>query len=90
VDFTSGSDVLDFSSLAFGKHLASGGTNTGALDPSHFVANSTGPTNSAQVFWYDTKNSTLYYESATHHRVTAIAMAHLENGGISSMDIHWV
>src|SRR5258707_912813 len=38
LDFTQGTDKLDFASSVFGKHLAQGNANTGTLDASHFVA----------------------------------------------------
>ena len=74
------SDRIDFAAAGFGSHLAAGSANTGVLDPSHFVANATGPTNTAQEFWFDTANQTLYFDATGSapggHQ---IAMAHLQN-----------
>src|SRR5262249_55033330 len=55
-------DVLDFDHQHFGFSLAVGNADTGTLDPSQFVANGTGPTTADQVFWYDTANSTLFFD----------------------------
>ena len=63
VDFGTGSDVLDFNHLAFGGGLAGGGADTGTLDPTHFVANGTGPTNTSQKFWYNTTDHTVYFDA---------------------------
>jgi Ca2+-binding RTX toxin-like protein len=94
VDFTSGADVLDFSRYAFGSHLAIGNGNFGTLSASHFVANSTGPTNSAQKFWYDTDPAhfhTLYYDADGSGPGGAIAMALLGQGvNLTNNDIHLV
>lgn len=91
MDFNSG-DVFDFSRSAFGNHLATGAANTGTLDASHFVANSTGPMNAAQEFWYNTANQTLYYDAdGSGHHDAPIAMAHLVNGFmLHNTDIHLV
>jgi Ca2+-binding RTX toxin-like protein len=73
-------DHIDFAAAGFGSHLAAGSANTGVLDPSHFVANATGPTTTAQEFWFDTANHTLYFDatgSASGGHQTA--MAHLQN-----------
>jgi hypothetical protein len=43
--------------------LAAGGTNTGTLDASRFVANTSGFTDSVQRFWYNTSTGTLSYDS---------------------------
>jgi Ca2+-binding RTX toxin-like protein len=92
VDFAPGGDVFDFSYNAFGKHLAAGGTNTGTLDASHFIANATGPTTKAQDFWYDTAHSILYYDAdGSGLRSAPIALAHLENGAtLHYTDIHLI
>lgn len=93
VDFMPGSDVLDFSASAFGRHLASGGANTGTLDPSHFVSGSTEGTFSGRGvgFWFDTANHTLYLDSNGNSAGGQIAMAQLENGvTISNTSIHLV
>jgi Ca2+-binding RTX toxin-like protein len=95
LDFTSGSDVIDFSSRAFGKHLAVGGANTGILDPSHFVANATGPTSTAQEFWYDTATANIYFDAdGSGSKSAPIAMAHLDNVdpsfALHNYDIHLV
>ena len=55
-------DLIDFAAAGFGNGLAVGNTNTGVLDPSHFIANATGPTNSAQEFWFNTTTHTLYFD----------------------------
>ena len=72
-------DLIDFAAAGFGNGLAVGKTNTGALDPSHFIANATGPTNSAQEFWFDTANHTLYFDSNGSAHGGQVAMAHLQN-----------
>jgi Ca2+-binding RTX toxin-like protein len=97
VDFTSGADILDFSRYAFGSHLAIGNGNFGTLRASHFVANSTGPTNSAQKFWYDTNSAdpahfhTLYFDADGSGPGGAIAMAVLGQGvNLTANDIHLV
>jgi Ca2+-binding RTX toxin-like protein len=73
-------DHIDFAAAGFGNRLAIGGANTGVLDPSHFVANATGPTNTAQEFWFNTADHTLYFDAVGSapggHQ---IAMAHLQN-----------
>ncbi|MDA9473443.1 hypothetical protein XI03_02715 [Bradyrhizobium sp. CCBAU 65884] len=73
-------DVFEFSHLAFGDGLARRAANTGTLDPSHFVANATGPKNAAQEFWYNTTSDVLYYDpdGSGAHSPTAIAV--LQNG----------
>ncbi len=87
-NFHSG-DHFDFSAVGFGGHLAVSGADLGLLDPSHFVANSHGPTTTAQEFWFDTANHTLYFDadgsgSASH----AVAIAQLQNSYvIHSTDI---
>jgi Ca2+-binding RTX toxin-like protein len=73
-------DHFDFSSAGFGTGLATGGVDTGTLDPSHFIANATGPTTAAQEFWFNTTDHTLYYDadgsgSAAH----PVAIAQLTN-----------
>lgn len=79
MDFSAG-DSFDFSRTEFGNHLANGRANTGALDPSHFIANATGPTNGLQEFWYNTVNQTLYFDPDGSGHNAPIAMAHLTNG----------
>jgi len=73
-------DHIDFATAAFGSHLSTGGANIGVLDPSHLIANATGPTNSAQEFWFNTVNHTLYFDAVGSapggHQ---IAIAHLQN-----------
>ena len=74
-NFHSG-DHFDFAAAGFGTHLATGGVDLGVLDPSHFVANSRGPTTTAQEFWFNTANHTLYYDadgSGSHSHPIAIA-----------------
>jgi len=60
-DFSTG-DVIAISHTGFKKKLAIGGGNVGMLDPSHFVANTTGPTTPEEVFWFNTDSNTLYYD----------------------------
>jgi Ca2+-binding RTX toxin-like protein len=84
-------DVLDFDHLAFGNGLAVGGANTGTLDASHFVANATGATNAQQVYWYNTSNSTLYYDADGSGSGAAVAVAVFNNGFVlNSTDIHLI
>ena len=84
-------DELDFDHLAFGNGLAVGGADTGTLDASHFVANGTGPTTADQVFWYDTDNSTLYYDADGSGSGAAVAVAAFNNGFVlNSTDIHLI
>jgi len=73
-------DVIEFDHLAFGDGLAVGGLNTGMLDASHFVADGIGPTDAAQVFWYNTDDRTLYYDADGNGAGSAIAIAILDNG----------
>src|SRR5262249_10845395 len=83
-------DELDFDHVAFGSGLADGGTDTGTLDPSHFVANGTGPTTADQMFWYDTANSTLFYADGSGAGA-AVAVAVFDNGFVlNSTDIHLI
>ncbi len=85
VDFAPGSDVLDFAHTAFGF------SSTGTLSSTNFVANSTGPTNSAQKFWFNTANFTLYYDADGSGSGAAVAMAQLENHAtLNSTNIHLV
>jgi Ca2+-binding RTX toxin-like protein len=89
-DFGAG-DEIDFSNAQFGNNLAVGGGNTGTLDPSHFIANETGATNSDQVFWFKASNQTLYYDAGGNSGDAAIAIAKLENGhALTSGEIHMV
>jgi Ca2+-binding RTX toxin-like protein len=84
-------DVIDFDHLAFGNGLAVGGADTGTLDASHFVANATGATNAQQVYWYNTSNSTLYYDADGSGSGAAVAVAVFNNGFIlNSTDIHLI
>jgi Ca2+-binding RTX toxin-like protein len=84
-------DVLDFDNQAFGNGLAVGGADTGTLDPSHFIANGTGPTTADQVFWYDTDISTLYYDADGSGSGTAVAIAVFDNGFVlNSTDLHLI
>ena len=82
-------DLVDFSRAGFGNGLAVGGANTGILDPSHFVANATGPTNALQELWFDTSNHTLYFDANGSAPGGQVAMAHLQNNFmLHSTDIH--
>ena len=91
-NFTSNSDVLDFSHLAFGDHLATGGANTGVLDPTHFVSNSDGHASGTQAqFIYNTTSHVLSFDSDGTSGATAIQMAKLENSvHLTFSDIHLV
>jgi Ca2+-binding RTX toxin-like protein len=87
-DFSQG-DLLDFSRAGFGNGLAVGGANTGILDPSHFVANATGPTNALQELWFNTSNHTLYFDSNGSAPGGQVAIEHLQNNFmLHSTDIH--
>ena len=89
-DFSLG-DLIDFSHSGFGNGLAVGGANTGQLDPSHFVANATGPTNALQEFWFNTATHTLYFDANGSGAGGQIAMAHLQtNYLLHNTDIHLV
>jgi Ca2+-binding RTX toxin-like protein len=84
-------DELDFDHLAFGSGLATGGADTGTLDASHFVADGTGPTTADQKFWYDTDNSTLYYDADGSGSGAAVAVAVFNNGFVlNNTDIHLI
>ena len=72
-------DVLTFDHQTFGSGLALGGADTGTLDPAHFVANATGATTAAEVFWYNTTDHTLYYDADGSGAGAAVAMAVLDN-----------
>jgi Ca2+-binding RTX toxin-like protein len=85
VDFSPGSDVLDFAHSAFGFSFA------GTLSSANFIANATGPTNTSQKFWYNTSNFTLYYDADGSGPGAAHAMAQLENHAIlNSSNIHLI
>jgi Ca2+-binding RTX toxin-like protein len=89
-DFSLG-DLIDFSHIGFGNGLAVNGANTGVLDPSHFIANATGPTTALQEFWYNTSNHTLYFDSNGSGAGGQVAMAHLQNNYVlHNTDIHLV
>jgi len=97
VDFTPGSDVLDFSRSAFGSHLTDRIFGTGPLASSHFVANATGPTNSAQTFWFNTNINdpahyhTLYFDADGSGPGAPIAMVTLGQAvALTAADIHMV
>src|SRR5258705_2901410 len=81
-------DLIDFAAAGFGNNLGVAGANTGLLDPSHFVANATGPTNAAQEFWFNTSNHTLYFDSNGSASGGQVAIAHLQNSyALHSTDI---
>jgi hypothetical protein len=89
-DFILG-DLIDFAQAGFGKGLAVGGANTGLLDPSHFIANATGPTNMLADFWFNTSTETLYFDSNGSLPGGQTAMAHLQtNFTLHSTDIHLI
>ncbi|HKA78433.1 MAG TPA: calcium-binding protein [Xanthobacteraceae bacterium] len=84
-------DVFDFDHLAVGAGLAEGGADTGTLDPTHFVANASGATTAAEVFWYNTTNHTLYYDADGSGGGAAVAIAILDNSFLlASQDIHLI
>ena len=84
-------DELDFDHLAFGSGLAAGGADTGTLDASHFVANATGATTADEKFWYNTSNSTLYYDADGSGGGAAVAIAVFNNGFVlNNTDIHLI
>jgi Ca2+-binding RTX toxin-like protein len=74
-------DLVDFAAASFGSHhlAVPGANNTGVLDPSHFVANATGPTNAAQEFWFNTSTHKLYFDFNGSAPGGQVAMAHLQN-----------
>jgi hypothetical protein len=72
-------DAIDFAAAGFGSHLAAGGANAGVLDASHFVANATGPTTTAQEFWFNTSTHTLYFDANGSAPGGQTAIAHLQN-----------
>jgi len=95
VDFTSGSDVLDFlhgsGNTLFGNGLATGGANTGTLSTAHFVSGATEGSFAAAGagFWYNTGTHILYFDSNGNTAGGLVAMAQLENGVlISNTNIH--
>jgi Ca2+-binding RTX toxin-like protein len=89
-DFNLG-DFIDFARAGFGNGLALGGTSTGLLDPSHFIANATGPTNKAQEFWFNTSTETLYFDANGNLPGGQTAIAHLQtNFTLHSTDIHLI
>jgi Ca2+-binding RTX toxin-like protein len=92
VDFTSGVDVLDFSRLAFGNHLAAGHGNTGTLDASHFAANSDGQATAATAqFIYDTTNHILSFDADGTGGTAAVQIALLGNAPVlTNTDFHLV
>src|SRR5262249_26158268 len=71
VDFAPALDVFDFAHTAFGF------SGVGTLSSTNFVANSTGPTNTAQTFWYNTSNFTLYYDADGSGAGARVAIAQL-------------
>ena len=75
MDFTPGTDVLDFKSSAFGN-LA-----IGTLTAANFDSNATGtPTHAAPEFIYNTTSHVLSFDADGTGAAAAIQMAHLENG----------
>ncbi|MBG1232234.1 NF038122 family metalloprotease [Aestuariivirga litoralis] len=73
-------DHFDFSAAGFGGQLAAGGADAGMLDASHFVAGTTGAANTAQEFWFNTSNHTLYFDADGSGSVAhAVAIAQLQN-----------
>jgi len=86
VDFTPGSDVLDFKSSAFGN-LA-----TGTLSAANFDSNATGTaTHAGPDFIYNTTTHILSFDSDGTGAAAAIQMAHLENGvPLAAANIHVV
>ncbi|QOZ44018.1 hypothetical protein XH89_11370 [Bradyrhizobium sp. CCBAU 53340] len=72
-------DRIEFAAAGFGSHLAVSATNTGVLDAFHFVANATGPTTTAQEFWFNTATHTLYFDANGSAPGGQVAIAHLQN-----------
>ncbi|MDN5006395.1 NF038122 family metalloprotease [Bradyrhizobium sp. GCM10027634] len=72
-------DRIEFAAAGFGTHLAVSAANTGVLDAAHFVANATGPTTTAQEFWFNTTTHTLYFDANGSAPGGQIAIAHLQN-----------
>ena len=91
-DFTPNSNELDFSRLVFGDHLATGGANSGTLDPTHFVSNSDGhATGTGPQFIYNTMSHILSFDSDWTDGTVAVQMAKLENSApLTFSDIHLV
>ena len=87
-----GTDLLDFSHLAIGNYLATGGANTGTLDPTHFVSNSDGHASGIGAqFIYNTTSHILSFDSDGTGGTSAIQMARLENSApLTFSDIHLV
>jgi len=85
-------DALDFSRVAFGKHLATNNTNTGTLDSSHFAATADGLATAATAqFVYDTVNGALSFDADGTGGTAAVQIAVL--GGVPALtntDFHLV
>lgn len=92
VDFTQGSDVLDFSRSAFGKNLATGGANFGTLASSHFTSNSDGHATAATAqFIYNTTTDILSFDQDGTGGAAAVQMVLLGNNvTLTYSDIHLV
>jgi len=94
LDFSVGSDSLDFSFAAFGRRLAVGGTNKGTLDPSHFVSNATGAaTAHTAQFIYNTTTHMLSFDSDGTGAAGAVQIAHVDfdiPNTLHNTDIHIV
>jgi Ca2+-binding RTX toxin-like protein len=86
VDFTAGSDVLDFKNSAFGN------IGIGTLTNANFESNTTGDSHLAgPEFVYNTTSHVLSYDSDGAGIAVAIQMAHLENGvPLAAANIHIV
>ncbi len=86
VDFTPGTDFLDFKSSAFGNIAI------GPLPAANFDSNATGtPTHAGPEFIYNTTSHVLSFDSDGTGAAVAIQMAHLENGAaVVAANIHIV
>lgn len=93
VDFShTEGDVLDFSRLAFGSHLATNGASTGTLDGSHFAANVDGhATAPTAQFIYDTTHDVLSFDADGTGATAAVQIVVLGNAApLTNSDIHLV
>jgi len=92
IDFTPGIDVLDFSRLAFGSHLATNGANTGTLDAIHFAATVDGHATAVTAqFTYDTTHGVLSFDADGTGATAAVQIAVLGGApALTHSDIHLV
>lgn len=93
VDFSHAEgDVLDFSRLAFGNHLATNNANTGTLDASHFAVTADGLATAATAqFVYDTTSHVLSFDADGTGATGAVQIALLGSApALANTDIHLV